>query len=147
MMVLSRSFLAAIAFAAMAAVATASTGPVIVTPDTAKWQPVPQFKGWQMAIIVGNPDKAGAYYAYLLKAPAGGKAPPHFHRMTENVTVISGTGMLGLGDTIDVTKTKTFGPGTVVSIPGGVHHYAIAKSVVVLEVSGIGPDTTTFIHK
>jgi quercetin dioxygenase-like cupin family protein len=145
-MLLSRIFLTAVACAALTAVAAAAPSPVIVTPETATWQPVPQFKGWQMAMIVGNPDKPGAYYAYLLKAPAGGKAPPHFHGMTENVTVISGTAMFGLGDTIDVAKTKTFGPGTVASIPAGVHHYAIAKTETVLEVSGIGPDTTTFVH-
>ena len=53
-----------------------------------------------MAIITGNPAKAGAYYAYLLKAPAGGQAAPHFHGMAENVVVIKAVlGMFGLGDT------------------------------------------------
>lgn len=145
-MLLSRIFLTAVACAALSAIAAASPSPVIVTPATATWQPVPQFKGWQMATIVGNPEKTGAYYAYLLKAPAGGKAPPHFHQMTENVTVISGTVMFGLGDTVDMAKMKTFEPGTVASIPAGVHHYAVAKTDMVLEVSGLGPDTTTFVH-
>jgi quercetin dioxygenase-like cupin family protein len=139
--------LTAIVCATLSAAAIAAPTPVIVTPATATWQPVPQFKGFQMAIVVGNPAKPGAYYAYLLKVPAGGKAPPHFHGMTENVTVISGTALFGLGDTIDLAKTKSFGPGTVASIPAGVHHYAVAKTDTVLEVSGIGPDTTTLIHK
>lgn len=145
-MLLSRAFLTALIVALLTSVAAAS-GPTIVAPDNAKWQPVPQFKGWQMAAIVGNPGKAGAYYAYFLKAPPGGQAPPHFHGMTENVTIISGTGMLGLGNTIDIAKTMTLGPGTVISIPAGVHHYAVAKTELVLEVSGIGPDTTTFVQK
>jgi quercetin dioxygenase-like cupin family protein len=143
----SRVFLVVLAFAAVTAGAGAATTPTIVTPANAKWQPVPQFKGWQMATIVGNPDKAGEYYAYFLKAPAGGKAPPHFHQMTENVTVISGTVMFGVGDTMNVSKMTSFGPGTVASIPAGVHHYAMAKTDMVIEVSGIGPDTTTFVHK
>lgn len=142
----SRVFLTTLIFAALSSL-VASAAPTIVSPDTAKWQPVPQFKGWQMAVIVGNPDKTGAYYAYLLKAPAGGRAAPHFHGETENVTVISGTGMFGLGDTVNVSKMMTLGPGTVVSIPAGIHHYAIAKTELVLEISGIGPDTTTFVHK
>jgi quercetin dioxygenase-like cupin family protein len=146
-MLRSRLFLTALAFAALTAVGAAATTPTIVTPDTAKWQPVPQFKGWQMAIITGNPAKAGGYYAYLLKAPAGGQAMPHSHGMTENVVVISGTGMFGLGDTIDKSKAKAFGPGTIVSIPAGVHHYAIATTPIVLEISGIGPDTTVYVHK
>lgn len=145
-MLFSRAILTGLIVALLTSVAAAS-GPTVVTPDSAKWQPVPQFKGWQMAPIVGNPGKAGAYYAYLLKAPAGGQAPPHFHGMTENVTVISGTGMFGLGNTVNTAKAMMVGPGTVISIPAGVHHYAVAKTDLVLEVSGIGPDTTTFVNK
>ena len=106
-MLRSRVFLMALAFAALSSVAAAATAPVIVTPETAKWQPAPGFKGFQMATIVGDPSKAGAYYAYFLKFPAGGKAPPHFHGMTENVVVISGTVMFGFGDTMNVAKMMT----------------------------------------
>jgi quercetin dioxygenase-like cupin family protein len=143
----SRVILTAMAFAIATAMAGAATTPTVVMPSNAKWQPVPQFKGWQMATVVGNPEKSGAYYAYLLKAPVGGQAAPHFHGMTENVVIISGTGMFGIGDTIDASKAMTVGPGTVISIPAGLHHYAVAKTELVLEISGIGPDTTTFIHK
>jgi len=143
----SRVLFLAAAFVLCGGVALAAQAPTVVTPDTAKWQPVPQFKGWQMAMITGNPEKAGAYYAYLLKAPAGGKAPPHYHQNTENVTVLSGTILFGLGDTMNQSAMKAFNPGTVASIPGGVHHYAMAKTDMVIEISGIGPDTTTFIHK
>ena len=146
-MLLKRSILTAVAFAVLGAVAAASTSPVIVTAGTAKWQSVPGFKGWQMAKVVGDPSKAGAYYAYLLKAPTGGTAAPHFHKMTENVTVISGTMMFGLGDTMNTAKMMTYGPGTVISIPAGAHHYAMAKEASLLEVSGIGPDVTTMLHK
>ena len=146
-MLRSRVFLTALALAALTSIAAAATMPTIVTPGTAKWQPVPQFKGWQMAIITGDPSKAGAYYAYFLKAPAGGKAAPHSHGMTETVVVISGTVLFGLGDTLDASKAKAFGPGTVASIPAGVHHFAIAKTDMVLEISGVGPDTTTPAHK
>jgi quercetin dioxygenase-like cupin family protein len=147
-MLRSRIFLIALAFATLSSVAAAATAPIIVTPETAKWQTAPgPFKGFQMATIVGDPSKAGAYYAYFLKFPAGGKAPPHFHGMTENVVVISGTVMFGVGDTVNVAKMTTFGPGAVVSIPAGVHHYAIAKAPAVIEISGIGPDTTTLLHK
>ena len=148
-MLLSRIVFSALAIGLLtsAAVASSQPAPTVVTPDNAKWQPVPQFKGFQMAAIVGNPAKAGAYYAYFLKVPAGGEAAPHFHGMTENVTVISGTGMFGLGNTVNPAKAMTFSPGTVASIPAGVHHYAVAKTDMVLEVSGIGPDTTTFVNK
>jgi quercetin dioxygenase-like cupin family protein len=145
-MLLSRIFLTVIACAALSAGASAAATPVIVTPETATWKAVPGFKGWEMATVVGDPSKAGAYYAYLLKAPDGAKAEPHFHKMTENVTVITGTFLVGLGNTMNVATMKELGPGTVASVPAGVHHYAMAKGPILIEVSGIGPDTITFVH-
>lgn len=146
-MLRSRVFLAALTFAALTSVAAAAMTPTIVTPDTAKWQPVSGFKGWQQAMIVGNPDKPGAYYAYFLKVGAGDIAPPHFHKMTENVVIISGTMMFGTGDTMNTAKMTAYGPGSAISIPAGVHHYAMAKTAALIEISGIGPDTTTLLHK
>ncbi len=146
-MLRSRVFLAALAFAALTSVAAAAPAPTIVTPDTAKWQPVAGIKGWQMAMLVGNPDKPGAFYAYLLKVSPGGSVAPHFHRMTENVTVISGSVMFGIGDTMNAGKMTTYGPGSFVSVPAGVHHFAMSKSGAVIEISGIGPDTLTYVHK
>jgi uncharacterized RmlC-like cupin family protein len=145
-MLLSRLSLAALAFAALSAVASASPAPVIVSPEAATWKAVPGFKGFEMAPIVGDPSKAGAYYAYFLKASDGAKAPPHYHRMTENVVVVSGTFLVGIGDTMNVATMKALAPGTVVSVPAGVRHYAMAKGPIVIEVSGIGPDTTTLVH-
>jgi hypothetical protein len=37
--------------------------------------------------------------------------------------------------------------GAVASMPAGVHHYAMSKGVTVIEISGIGPDTLTPVHK
>jgi quercetin dioxygenase-like cupin family protein len=100
-----------------------------------------------MAPIIGNPSTAGAYYAYLLKVPAGTRVPAHFHAMRETVTVISGVMMFGIGDAMNAAKMLTLGPGNVVSVPAGLHHYAMAKTDSIIEVSGNGPDTTTFVHK
>jgi uncharacterized RmlC-like cupin family protein len=141
-----RILLTTLAFGALTAVGSAATTPTIVMPETAKWQPTPGFPGWQMAVVVGNPSKAGAYYAYLLKVPDGGKAMPHMHGQMETVVVISGTLMVGLGDTMNPAKMKPLGPGSVVAMPAGMHHYAMAKGPTVIEISGIGPDSTTMIH-
>jgi quercetin dioxygenase-like cupin family protein len=147
-MALSRSVLTAVACAALTSIAAAAPAPTIVTVQTAKWQPgTGAFKGAQIATIVGNPDKAGAYYAYLLKLPAGTRVPPHFHGMAENVNVISGTLMVGLGDTVNVAAMSALPAGGIASMPGGVHHYAMTKVPTIIEVSGIGPDTITFVHK
>jgi len=144
-MFLSRIAITLVACAALCGIAAAATTATIVAPSTATWKPMPGFGSWQMAPIVGNPATAGAYYAYFLKVPAGGKVAPHFHRNTETVVVISGTLLVGIGDKMDVATMKALGPGSVASIPAGLHHYAMAKDAVVIELSGIGPDSTTFI--
>ncbi|HLY03253.1 MAG TPA: cupin domain-containing protein [Candidatus Cybelea sp.] len=143
---LTRWVLTAAAFAALGATSLAASTPIIVNSQAATWQASP-LKGTQMAPIVGNPTGAGGYYAYLLKVPAGTRVPAHFHAMRETVTVISGVMMFGIGDAIDAGKMLTLGPGNVVSVPAGLHHYAMAKTDSIIEVSGIGPDTTTFVHK
>ena len=146
-MLRSRILLTALAFAALTAIGSAATAPTIVTPETAKWGPAPGFAGWEMAPVVGDPSSAGTFYAYLLKVPDGGKAMPHEHGSAETVVVISGTLMVGLGDTMDTTKMMPLGAGSVVSVPAGVHHYAMAKGPTVIEISGIGPDSTTMLHQ
>jgi uncharacterized RmlC-like cupin family protein len=143
---LSRLLLTAAAFAALYATAPAASTPIVVNSQTVTWQVSP-LKGAQMAPIVGNPSGPGGYYAYLLKLPAGTRVPAHFHAMRETVTVISGVMMFGIGDTMNTAKMMTFGPGNVVSVPASLHHYAMAKTDAIIEISGIGPDTTTFIHK
>jgi quercetin dioxygenase-like cupin family protein len=143
---LFRCLLTAAVFAALCATAPAASSPIVVNSQSVTWQASP-LKGTQMAPIVGNPSGAGGYYAYLLKVPAGTRVPAHFHAMRETVTVISGVMMFGIGDAMNAAKMLTLGPGNVVSVPAGLHHYAMAKTDSIIEVSGIGPDTTTFIHK
>jgi uncharacterized RmlC-like cupin family protein len=143
---LSRCLMTAAAFAALGATAPAASTPIVVNSQSVTWQASP-LKGTQMAPIVGNPSGAGGYYAYLLKVPAGVRVPAHFHAMRETVTVISGVMMFGIGDAMNPAKMLTLGPGNVVSVPASLHHYAMAKTDAIIEVSGIGPDTTTFIHK
>jgi|HubBroStandDraft_6_1064221.scaffolds.fasta_scaffold244050_2 quercetin dioxygenase-like cupin family protein len=142
---LFRSLLTATAFAALCATALAAPSPTVVNSQATNWQASP-LKGTQMAPIIGNPKTPSAYYAYLLKVPAGVRVPVHFHAARETVTVISGVMMFGIGDTMNVAKMLTLGPGNIVSVPAGLHHYAMAKTDAIIEVSGIGPDTTTFIH-
>lgn len=144
-MLLRRAIFTGLALAALAVPITAvASGPTIVTITTAKWHPgTGAFKGTQVATIVGDPSKAGGYYSYLVKMPDGMRVPPHFHGMTENVNVISGTLLVGLGDTMNVSTMSPLTAGAIVSVPAGLHHYAMSKGETVIEISGIGPDTIT----
>ena len=101
-------------------------------------------KGVQVATLFGDPSKSGPYIIRI-KLPANHLFPPHFHDDWENVTVISGTMMFGLGDTVNRAKMQTFGPGSFASIAPKVHHYGISKTDAVIEISAVGPRTMTAV--
>src|SRR3984893_7590806 len=83
--------------------------PFIGTPDKIKW--VQLAPGIEYGPVHGNCDKAGAPCVFQLRFAAGGKIPPHWHPVDENVTVILGTFMAGLGGSYDETKKMTLSAG------------------------------------
>lgn len=123
----------------------AADAPTIVLPNQAKFAPAPAPypAGAMMAVMSGDPSKAGSEYTARLMLPDGLKIAPHTHGDTENVTVLSGTAMVGVGTTFDTSHMVTLPPGSFVSIPAGTPHYAMAKGDTVLQVTGIGPASMT----
>jgi ketosteroid isomerase-like protein len=101
--------------------------------------------GAKAAIIAGDPSKP-VPYILRLQAPAGYKIGPHWHPTDENVTVLSGTAALGMGDTWDDSKLQSAGPGGVVVLPADMHHYFVAKTAVTVQVHGIGPFAITYVN-
>src|SRR5947209_5293152 len=70
--------------------------------DGIKWGDAPPnlTKGAKLAVLQGDPSKPGPF-TMRLSMPAGYKVAPHWHTQAENVTVISGTFMVGMGDKAD----------------------------------------------
>ncbi len=68
----------------------------------------------------------------------GYKIPPHWHSMDENLTVLSGTLVLHMGDTMDA-PAHNLDAGAYHFLPGKMHHAAEAKGETVLELHGTGP--------
>ena len=65
---------------------------------------------------------------------------PHRHPEDRIYTVISGVFYIGLGEVFDESKLMTFGPGSVVVLPGDQAHFHWAKSgEYVTQVTAIGP--------
>lgn len=125
----------------------AATAPTIVTMDDVKWAPgTGMLKGADVAVLSGDPSKPGPY-VMRLRIPANTKIPPHFHGDTENVTVISGALLVGLGDTFDASKMKELGPGAFVSVPANLHHYAMTKAETIIQIHGMGPSSMTAVGK
>ncbi|HTU82477.1 MAG TPA: cupin domain-containing protein [Candidatus Acidoferrales bacterium] len=121
----------------------ARTTPLIVTPSQLQWTTAPDLPaGAKMAVVDGDPSKV-EHYTVRLMLPDGATFPPHYHGGDEMVTVLQGSIVVGLGDTIDLAKSQTLPAGSYVFLPAGVHHWARAKGDAVLQLSGMGPMTQT----
>ena len=58
-------------------------------------------------------------YTVRLKMPAGYRIAPHWHPKRENVTVLSGTFKVGMGDHFDESKMGTFPAGSFAYLEPG----------------------------
>jgi quercetin dioxygenase-like cupin family protein len=126
--------------------AAAPPAPTIVLPSAVKWVAgTGDEKGTWSAVLYGDPTKKGSEYAVRLKFPDGFKFPAHAHGGAEQVTVLSGTLMVGLGKKFDATKLTALPAGSFAMIPANLPHYAAAKGETVIEIHGIGPESMTMV--
>jgi len=111
------------------------------------WGPAPAVfaPGAKFAVLQGDPGKTGVY-AVRLDLPDGYKIAPHYHPTDEHITVISGTFLVGMGDSIDVAKSAAVPAGGFVTAPATMHHYAVARGRTVVQVHGIGPFALTYVN-
>jgi len=98
----------------------------------------PQFpKGGQLAALHGDPSQP-MQFAIRFRMPDGYKIAPHWHTKDEQLTVLSGTLILHMGDTWDA-PAHTLTADAYHFLPGKMHHAAQAQGEVVVEIHGIGP--------
>ena len=102
-------------------------------------------KGAKIAVIAGDPSKAGPF-TLRAQVPAGYKVAPHWHPGDENLTILSGTVALGMGDTFDESKMQSVGAGGYAALPAQMHHYFLAKSAATFQVHGMGPFVVNYIN-
>lgn len=118
------------------------------TPDQVKFGPAPPFlpPGAQLAVLEGDPMAASGDYTIRLKMPDGYKVAPHTHPYRENVTVLSGTLKVGMGDHFDASKMMSFGAGSFAYLDPSVHHYAGASGETVIQIHGMSPAKFNYIN-
>ena len=123
----------------MAPGAAGAAVPTIVAPSQLHWKPgTGPLKGAQVAQVFGDASKPGAFVTRI-RFPDGHKVAPHYHPVQENVTVLQGTLMIGIGDTMDTSKMISLPAGSFVSIPRNVHHYGMAKGDTIIQLNDAGP--------
>ncbi len=118
------------------------------TPDQVKWAPAPPFlpPGAQLAVLEGDPMATTGDFTIRLKMPDGYKVPPHTHPHRENVTVLSGTLKVGMGDTFDASKMMSFGAGSFAYLDPSMHHYAGASGETIIQIHGESPAKFNWIN-
>ena len=112
---------------------------VFVNAKDLKWmEGIPDLpKGLQMTILYGDPTKSG-FYAIRLKMPDGYKIPPHWHSQDEQLTILAGTFILHMGDTMK-SEAHPLDVGGYHYHPKKMHHAAEVKGETIVQVEGMGP--------
>jgi hypothetical protein len=116
-------------------------------PREIKWQegPASLAKGAKMAILEGDPTKAGVF-TMRLWFPDGFVVAPHWHSQIEHVTVIQGTLNIGMGEKFDRAATRAMPAGSFGFWPINMRHFGWMKGETVLQLHGMGPWTVTYVN-
>jgi hypothetical protein len=117
----------------------------LVTPDQMKWGPLDVIPGAKLAVVSGDPSKPGPFVLEI-QWPGGSKIGPHWHSAIERVTILSGTGILGMGDSIDRQKATTLPAGGYAALPATMHHWFLAETPILMMIEGDGPFDVHFVH-
>jgi len=130
-----------------AATGKAEQSHAIITPNDLKWGPAPPSlpSGAQIAVLSGDPSKAEPF-TIRLKAPDGYKIMPHWHPTDENVTVLEGTFVMGVGEKFNEAAAHEMSVGSFVRMPKGTRHFAIAKGQTVVQVHAVGPFVINYVN-
>jgi len=120
---------------------------LMVAPGQMTWGPAPPVfqPGAEMAVVQGNPGQEGDYVVRL-RMPDGYKIMPHWHPTAENVTVISGTLHLAMGERFDPSTGEALEPGSYASLPPRMAHYAWTEGAVEVQIHGKGPFALTYVN-
>lgn len=139
--------------------ATGSKTHLVVNEGDIKWgtmpaswvqgTPPPEFAGppnIQVAVVQGDPVKSGVPYVVRFKVPDGEKIAPHWHPMDEQITVLQGTFVLGMGDKFDQTAGEELSAGAYGMVAKKMMHFGWTKGDTILQVHGTGPFKIVFVN-
>lgn len=124
--------------------AAAAPAHVTVAIGELKWTPL--FAGLERTVVSGDPSKAGEPYVLRIRATAAAVVPAHWHPNDENVTVLSGTFKIGMGDRYDEKALHTLTAGGFAMMPKEVRHFAFYETGAETQIHGMGPFLVNFVN-
>jgi len=116
----------------------------VVAPEALQWSPI--IPGAEMAVVAGDLAQAGAPYVIRIRCADGTKVPPHWHPEDENITVLQGTLLLGMGEKFDPKALRRLAPGNYAFVPKQMRHFALQKGETIVQVHGTGPFKVNFVN-
>jgi uncharacterized RmlC-like cupin family protein len=119
---------------------------VVAHPGALKWQHAPPVlpQGAQLAVITGDPGKAGPY-VIRIEIPAGYQIPAHWHSTAENLTVISGSVNVGMGDKLDKRTSTKLGVGSFTYLPAKMNHFLWTSEPAIFQIHAEGPFDIVYV--
>ena len=116
--------------------------------DAIPYGPAPAFipAGAQLAVLEGDPMASTGDFTIRLKMPDGYRIPSHWHPHRENVTVLFGTLLVGMGDKFDESQMAKFPAGSFAYLDPDMHHYVKTSGEVVVQVHGASPAQFNYVN-
>lgn len=99
--------------------------------------------GGRMPLVVSLPSSPTELVAVRQRFPG----PPlldstlityHYHFGTEHITILKGILWFAIGDHVDLSKAKPYGPGSFIENPAGSKHFEWFEGTVEAQVESIG---------
>lgn len=118
-----------------------------LTPGDMVFADNPAFpKGAQTVVVYGDPAKPGLFIIRA-KFPPNYVVPPHTHPVFESVTVLTGSMGSGMGETVDKSKGKMLGPGSLLLLPANHAHYVWSgDEETIIQVAANGPFDLIYVN-
>jgi hypothetical protein len=115
-------------------------------PAELKWGDVPPMlpPGAQMAVVSGDPGKAGKF-TIQLKMPSNYAVPAHWHPTDEKVTLVSGTLAYGMSDRVDKANATALSEGGSITMKAKHHHWVYTGDGATVQVDATGPFEINYV--
>ena len=87
-----------------------------------------------------SPTELVASRSRFVGSPAGDttRIICHYHFGTEHITILKGTLWFAIGEKVDRSKAKAYGPGSFIENPAGAKHFEWFEGQVEAQVESIG---------
>lgn len=118
----------------------------MVSPADLKWTDIASVPAGAKLAVLEGPLNEAVPITFRIKFPANYRLPAHWHPGIEHVTVISGTFHMGMGDTLDPSKTMPLTAGSFAIMQPTTRHFALTREETVIQVHSVGPWAINYVN-